>query len=110
MVKSEHRAQSAIVRDVLSTMGAEIARGRKRRGFSQEDLATRVGCSRNTLRAIEAGRPTVEIGLFLEAAALVNIPLMGGDRSDIRFRGDVARREADLLPKAHNSVEIDDDF
>ena len=108
--KTDARVQSSLVREVLATLGAEITRGRKRRGFSQEDLAQRVGCSRNTLRAIEAGRPTVEIGLFLEAAALVNVPLMGGDRAEIMRRGDVVRREVELLPQPHNVTEIDDDF
>lgn len=107
---SNPRTQSALVRAVLATLGAEIARGRKRRGFSQEDLATRLGCSRNTLRSIEAGKPSVEIGLVLEAAALVDVPLMGGDRGDIQRRGDAARREIDLLPQPRAVTEIFDDF
>ena len=104
------RRQSALVRAVLMTLSAEIARNRKRRGFSQEDLAQRIGCSRNTLRAIEAGRPTVEIGLFLEAATVLDIPLLGGDDRDIRLRGDSARREAELLPQPRSVTEIFDDF
>lgn len=107
---TETRKQSALVRAVLMTLSAEIARNRKRLGFSQADLARRVGCSRNTLRAIEAGRSTVEIGLFLEAAALLDIPLLGGDFRDIRIRGDYARREAELLPQPRSVTEIDDDF
>lgn len=104
------RVQSSLVRAVLQTLGAEITRGRKRRGLSQADLALRVGCSRNTLRAIEAGRPTVEIGLFLEAAALVDVPLMGGDPATIRDRGAQAQREVDLLPQPRTQTEIFDDF
>ncbi len=108
--RAKERAQLAVVRAVLATLGAEITRGRKRLGFSQEDFASRVGCSRNTLRAIEAGKPSVEIGLFLDAAAHVDVPLMGGDFEDIRWRGHQARREADLLPQPHAATEIFDDF
>lgn len=104
------RVQSSLVRAVLQTLGAEITRGRKRRGLSQADLALRVGCSRNTLRAIEEGRPTVEIGLFLEAAALVDVPLMGGDPTTIRDRGAQAQREVDLLPQPRTQTDIFDDF
>ena len=105
-----HRVQSRIVKQVLTTLGAEIERGRKARKFSQADLADRIGCSRNTLRAVEAGKPSVEIGIVLEAAALVGVPLLGGDLSEIARRGDLARREAALLPQPRPSTEIDDDF
>lgn len=108
--RTDKRTQSALVRAVLMTLSAEITRNRKRRGFSQDDLAQRVGCSRNTLRAIEAGRPTVEIGLFLEAAVLLDIPLLGGDARNIKLRGDYARREAELLPQPRSVTEIFDDF
>lgn len=109
MSNARHTA-SRLVRTVLTTLGAEIERGRKARKFSQAELAERVGCSRNTLRAVEAGKPSVEIGVFLEAAALVGIPLLGGDLPEIARRGEFARREAALLPQPKPPAEIDDDF
>jgi len=107
---SSHRTCSRLVLHVLETLGAEIERGRKARKMSQADLAERIGCSRNTLRAVEAGQASVEIGTFLEAAALVGIQLIGGDIPDILRRRDSARREAALLPQPKPLAEIDDDF
>jgi DNA-binding XRE family transcriptional regulator len=57
----------------FKVLGSEIREARKKRGYSEEALASRVKCSRDTIRAIEAGKPTVEIGLFFEAAAHVGI-------------------------------------
>lgn len=57
----------------FKVLGGEIREARKKRGYSEDALALRVKCSRDTIRAIEAGKPTVEIGLFFEAAAHVGI-------------------------------------
>nr|WP_319947075.1 helix-turn-helix transcriptional regulator [uncultured Shimia sp.] len=104
------RTTSRLVNVTLITLGAEICRARKARKYSQADLAERVGCSRNTLRAIETGSAKVDIGTFLEAAALVGIPLLGGDEEYIVKRGLSAFREAALLPQPRKKTLIDDDF
>lgn len=61
----------------LQVLGHEIKEARIRRGYSETTLANRVGCSRDTIRAIESGRPTVEAGLIFEAAARAGIAIFG---------------------------------
>ena len=71
----------------LTVIGHDIREARKRRKYSESELAQRVGCSRETIRNIEAGKPTVEIGLIFEAAARVGLVLFGNqDHNDERGR------------------------
>ena len=45
---------------------ASVVRGRRQSlGLSQADLATRAGVSRPWLSDVEAGKPTVELGLVI---------------------------------------------
>ena len=55
----------------LSLIATEIQLTRKKRKMTQLELATRVGCSRDTIRAMEAGKPTVAIAFVFEAAAML---------------------------------------
>lgn len=81
----------------LALLAAEIRSARKILKMTETDLASRAGISRDTLRAIEAGKPTVAIGLVFEAATIVGIDLFGDQESVARRLGEARTRLA-LLP------------
>lgn len=57
----------------LSTLGEQIRLARLRRRFSAMMIAQRAGISRNTLRAIEHGEPSVALGAY--ASVLLSLGL-----------------------------------
>ena len=67
------RARSRICKATLALLGKQIKVARKRRGFSEQELARRVGVCRQTIRKIESGSPSVEVGILVEAAAIVGV-------------------------------------
>lgn len=56
-------------------LGAAIRDGRKRRGWTQDDLAKRAGVTARWLRDVEHGKPTAEIGLVLRVLSHLGIEL-----------------------------------
>lgn len=56
---------SFIVTDPLS-LGAALRKTRKALKITQEDLSLQTGISRTTIRAIEQGKETAQIGLVLQ--------------------------------------------
>ncbi len=100
----------------VEILGLEIARARRARRQTLDDLAQRAGVSRPTLHSIEHGSPSVAIGTVFEVATLLGIPLFGtGDRgelSELRNRG---RDRLALLPARvreplESDAAPDDDF
>lgn len=65
----------------VNELGAAIRRARKRRGWTQGDLAVRAGISRRTLVAIEGGNPRGEIGIVLRVIAALDRELTVTERS-----------------------------
>lgn len=57
----------------LCSMGENIRKARITKGLTMESMANYAGISRNTLRKIEQGQPTVSIGSVL--AVLVQLGL-----------------------------------
>lgn len=96
---------------LVALLGAEIARSRRARRLTAEDLAARAGVSRSTLHAVERGAPTVAIGVVFEVAQLVGIDLFGarpGDAADLLER---SRTRLALLPASVRTPSpVDDDF
>ncbi len=95
----------------LSLIATEIQLTRKMRKMTESELATRVGASRDTIRAIEAGKPTVAIGFILEAAGMLGIELFDGTDETTR-RVQENRALLRLLPSSVRSrkPEFNDDF
>lgn len=83
---SEATAPAAVV-DAVAKLGQDIATARIRRQLREEDLATRAGITRTTLRRVEAGALGTGIGAY--AAVLWALGLHG------EF-ADVAAPERDL--------------
>lgn len=94
-------------------LGLEIAKARRARRWSQQELAQRAGISPLTLGSIERGTLTVAIGSGFEVAHLVGLNLLGTDRNDLT---DLVSRSQDrlaLLPvriRNRASDDIDDNF
>lgn len=50
-------------------LGSAVKDGRLRHGWTQAELAARIGASRQWIIAFERGKPTSEIGMALRAVA-----------------------------------------
>jgi len=73
MVKN--RTYSRYTREVAALLAVQVQLGRKRRKWTEHELADRAGISRATLQKIEKGDLGVAIGLVFEVAALVGVTL-----------------------------------
>jgi transcriptional regulator with XRE-family HTH domain len=69
-------AASAAVRRALRKVGADIREARRRRRLTMSVIADRAFTSRMTLQRIEAGDPSVGIGIY--AAVLQALGLLDG--------------------------------
>lgn len=64
--------QVAETRSALTALGRRLRRARLERNDSMAVFAQRVGVSEQTVRAMERGLPTVQIGTWLEAFWVLN--------------------------------------
>lgn len=64
MGKEKHRLLPALQR-LLTGLGENIRLARLRRKFPARLVSQRAGISRNTLRSIEKGEPTVSMGAYV---------------------------------------------
>lgn len=84
------------VRRPLETFGAHLRIARERRGESLRSAALRMGVSVPTLRRMEAGDPTVSMGVYATALWLFDRAeqledLMRPERDDYAMRLDIER-------------------
>jgi transcriptional regulator with XRE-family HTH domain len=107
------RTYSRYTREAVTLLGHLIRVNRIERRLTVQALAERVGISRDMMQRIEQGDARCGIGLVIEAAAIVGVPLFGADNSNklttyIKDQEDKLR----LLPKAvhQTSAVIKDDF
>ena len=95
----------------IELLGKMIRAERVERRWSVQELAERVGVSRDLIQRIEGGDPRCGIGAVFEAAALVGVALFESDPG--RLGRHIAEQDAKLrlLPKAvHRKRAIVDDF
>ena len=106
------RVYSQYTKEAASLLGQLIKIGRKKRRWSEKDLAERAGVARETLQRIERGDPTCSMGLVFEAAFLVGVPLFGSDHTPLVTHLDRTAEILSLLPKTVRKSEkvVDDDF
>lgn len=93
-------------------LGLEIARARRDRRWPIAELAERAGVSAPTVRAVEAGAPSVAIGTVFELATILGVELFGVERSrlpELLARG---RERLALLPSRVRASPgpVEDDF
>ncbi len=98
--------------NAVTALGAEVAAGRRQVGWTQLELAQRLGVSRKLVSRIESGNPGVSVGVAFEAAVLVGVPLFGVESRDLDLVSDRAVARAALLPHRIRSapVEIENNF
>jgi transcriptional regulator with XRE-family HTH domain len=98
--------------DVVRVLGLEIARQRRARRWTAEDLAQRAGISRSTLHAVERGAPTVAIGVVFEVAALLGMDLLGASPRELPALVERGRDRLALLPASVRTPagDVEDDF
>ncbi|MGZ8271118.1 MAG: helix-turn-helix transcriptional regulator [Methylophilus sp.] len=94
-------------------LGNLIRINRIERKLSVQELAERVGISRDMMQRIELGDPRCGIGLVIEAAAIVGVPLFDADNSNkLTMRIKEQEEKLRLLPKAIHKTRtvVKDDF
>lgn len=105
------RAYSRQTREAATLLGQMIRAARIERGLSVQQLAERIGASRDLVQRIEHGDPRVGLGVAFEAASVVGVPLFTPETS--RLAAERARMDEKLrlLPKTvRKRREVDDAF
>lgn len=108
----KNRTYSSKTLQALKLLASLIKAARKRKGWTESELAERCGTTRATVRKIEQGYPGTEIGSYFEVASLLGIPLIAEDSdhlSEIQRRVDL---ELSVLPQRvrKGSEEVFDAF
>jgi len=80
------------LRRLSADLGARLRTARLRRRMSLSEMAERVGVSRTTLRHLEAGDPTVSLGVFVRALGVLGLE---DDLTAIAADDELGRRLAD---------------
>ena len=106
------RTYSGRTSQALALLASLIKAARKRKGWSESELAERCGTTRATVRKIEQGKPGTEIGLYFEIANLLGIPLLAKDGDELSETQRRIDLELSVLPKRvrKNSKDVFDDF
>lgn len=101
------RAYSRTVRQAAALLGSQIKEARVERRWTVRELAERAGISTSTLLKVEKGDPSVTLGVALDVATLVGVPLFDEDRT--ARGGELARRRdrLTLLPQRVRKSEED---
>ena len=98
-------------RQLLLQLGDRLKRLRKAQGWSMVDLARRVGLSRTTLSAVEAGDPGPSIGTYLRVMSVLGISgelaLLAGDTLQPAPPGSAAARSRRARPVVQVLVSAD---
>jgi transcriptional regulator with XRE-family HTH domain len=108
----KQRAYSKYAKEAVFLLGQQIKLGRKKRKWSEQNLAARAGISRATLQKIEAGEMSPSIGLVFEVAALVGVPLFEQESRALATSIELTQSKIALLPKRIKNMTktVDDDF
>jgi len=105
------RIYSPLAREAARLLGSRIRLGRKERHWTIRELAERVGISEMTMRKIEHGDTSVRLGVALEAAALVGVPLFDPDPSRRALERSRVEDRLALLPQSvRRPRRVNDEF
>lgn len=98
--------------DAAKVLGLELARARRERRWTAQDLAERAGISVVTLRKVERGDPTVALGTVFEVAVLLGVPLFDVERSALPELVRRGRERLALVPSRVREpvARVRDDF
>ena len=107
---SKKRTLGPVAREAARLLGLRLAVARRERGWTMAELAERVGSSETTIRKIERGDPTVELGTAFEAAALAGVELFHEDAPTRAREAELMSARLAVLPERIRRREVDDDF
>jgi len=113
MVAKRSHPRSPYAVEAARLLGAQISLARRERGWSQDELAERVGITARTVYKIEHGDLSVGLGAAFEAAALLAVPLFHAERSRLGVDRDRIEARSALLPRPtrlRSTDEVNDDF
>lgn len=82
----------------VAALGAQIASARRELGWTQEELAGRLGVTRHLVARIEAGSLATTIGVAFEAAVICGVQLFGVDAAELGHVVERERARVALLP------------
>jgi transcriptional regulator with XRE-family HTH domain len=110
---SEPTLSSVLDRQLLLQLGDRLKRLREARGLGTVEMARRVGMTRNTLRAVEAGDPAPSIGTYLRVMSALGISgelaLLAGDVLQPPPGQSAAARSRRGVPVVQVHVSADED-
>jgi transcriptional regulator with XRE-family HTH domain len=105
------RAHHPATLDALTAFGLQIASARREIGWTAEDLAERLGTSRQLVSRLEHGNPGVTIGIMFDAAVICCVPLFGTSSHGMSDVAAIQAARYALLPQRVRKTEVvDDDF
>ncbi|MGL4176820.1 MAG: helix-turn-helix transcriptional regulator [Dermatophilaceae bacterium] len=98
--------------DAIDVLAGLIRRGRHRRGWTQAQLAERIGVTAKTVRAIESGSAAVALGTVLNAADVTGVRLFDAEGEELHRLRARGRETIGLLKRRVDprTPEVDDDF
>jgi len=103
---------AVLERQLLLQLGDRLKRLRKAQGLGTVDMAGRVGISRTTLSAVEAGDPGPSIGTYLKVMSVLGISgelaLLAGDTLQPAPPGSAAARSRRGKPVVQLMVSTDE--
>jgi transcriptional regulator with XRE-family HTH domain len=101
------RAYSRTVRQAAELLGSQVREARIERRWTVRELAERAGISTSTLLKVEQGDPSVTLGVALDVATLVGVPLFYEERADLGAELTRRRDRMTLLPQRVRKPEED---
>ena len=105
-------SSAVLERQLLLQLGDRLRRLRKAQGLGTVEMAKRVGISRTTLSAIEAGDPGPSIGTYLRAMSVLGVSgdlaLLAGDALQPAPAGTAAARSRRSRPVVQVHVSADE--
>lgn len=103
---------SVLDRQLLLQLGDRLKRLRQAQALGTVEMAARVGITRNTLRAVEAGDPAPSIGTYLRVMSVLGVSgelaLLAGDTMQPPPAGSAAARSRRTAPVVQVRVSGDD--
>lgn len=109
---NEPDTTSVLERQLLLQLGDRLKRLRKTQGLGTVDMAKRVGISRTTLSAIEAGDPAPSMGTYLRVMSVLGVSgelaLLVGDALQPAPAGSAAARSRRAKPVVQVLVSADE--
>ena len=117
---SKERTYAKYTKQAVQLLGQHIRLARKKRTWTQRELAERAGVGRSTVQKVENGHLGIEIGLAFEIASIAGIPLFAHEPNpqtltQSNYLETELRQAQELLtvlPRGvyKQSVKVDDDF